>query len=117
MGNQTKCQLLGRNSPKRFLPDVIKATPSEILINNHLQIHLALVSAFVSDRISLAEITREISLADPEDACKWTPKMKLMPKADPYPDLTLKDSSTITNQCDKRDSWHLYSTLGLYIVS
>lgn len=80
------------------MPDVIKATPSEIIDQQSFADPFGHGKRLrLGSNIALAEITREISLTDPEDACKWTPKMKLMPKADPYPDLTLTDSSTITN--------------------
>lgn len=87
--------------PERFLPEAVEArrgTPSEILD------HPSFVDPFgrgkrrcLGSNVAVAEITvlaarlvqdYELSLEDPENAV-WSPKQKLMLKADPYPNIRL----------------------------
>jgi len=87
--------------PERFLPEAVEArrgTPSEILD------HPSFVDPFgrgkrrcLGSNVAVAEITvlaarmlqdYELSLEDAENA-EWSPKQKLVLKADPYPDIRL----------------------------
>ncbi|EJK55257.1 hypothetical protein THAOC_25027, partial [Thalassiosira oceanica] len=117
--------------PERFLPEAVDArrgTPSEILD------HPSFVDPFgrgkrrcLGSNVAVAEITvlaarlvqdYELSLEDPENAV-WSPKQKLMLKADPYlPQYQARashgrrtadavgdyrDSRTLTEQIDRFD--------------